>query len=214
MSFSHHPDVSTLMTCSAGSQPEALCAVVVSHISMCGSCREELGRMEQIGVTLFERLPETHAASWNQVLQDLDASIEPAQPPAKAPKHTQISCDVPVPLIGVLGSELDAIAWRELAAGVSQFVVPLTAGAKGDLRLIKLAPGRELPRHGHRGEELTIILRGGYSDDFDTFKRGDFSDLDDDAEHAVKADAKDGCILLIASETRPQFLERFEMVGA
>ncbi|MEO1281701.1 MAG: cupin domain-containing protein [Pseudomonadota bacterium] len=202
-SITHHPDVSTLMTCSAGSQPEALCAVVASHLSMCSSCMEELGQMEQIGVSLFERLPAAQVANWSAVFQDLPQSETRKQ--TDAPDLD--GADVPTPLICVLGPRLDDLSWELAAEGIWQCVVPLTPGAKGDLRLIKLAPGKYLPRHGHKGEELTILLRGGYTDDLGTFKRGDFSDLDDDVEHELKADATDGCILLIASENRPQFVD-------
>ena len=33
MTITHHPDIATLMSCAAGSQPEALAAVIASHIS-------------------------------------------------------------------------------------------------------------------------------------------------------------------------------------
>ena len=53
MKINHHLDDSTLMSCAAGSQPEALAAVVSSHLSVCPRCRTELKKHALIGEALF-----------------------------------------------------------------------------------------------------------------------------------------------------------------
>ena len=56
MTITHHPAPESLMSCSAGSMPEAFAAVMASHIAMCPDCRKELSVMEQIGTVLFEAI--------------------------------------------------------------------------------------------------------------------------------------------------------------
>ena len=206
MPIVHHPDLTTVMTCSAGSQPEALCAVVTSHLSMCPECMYELSVLEEIGVGLFECSSSNQkmaAAGVPSPSEVLEQTREFPETPAKG--------DVPWPLIAILGHSLDAISWHEIHPVISTFEIALSPNAKGDLRLLRLAPGTQLPEHGHVGEELTLILRGSYSDETGTFGGGDMSDLDDDNRHAVVA-GPDGCIILVGSETEPAYLTVLEEI--
>lgn len=201
MTITHHPDPATLITCSAGAQPEALCAVVVSHIAICPACWAEFHRMEAIGAALFADL-QPHP---------LD---DPDPPPSKKPtpsadKGRQNGAappeEVPASLAGIIGTDLEALAWEPIGPGAKQYVVRLSTGARGDLRLVRLAPGVSLAKHGHRGEELTLVLRGACRDGQAIFRVGDFSDLDDEIRHQPTAIGDQECILLIASEQLPDF---------
>jgi putative transcriptional regulator len=75
----------------------------------------------------------------------------------------------------------------------------LTPGA-GHLRLVRLAPGRALPEHGHRGHELSLVLRGAYADEHGRYTIGDIADLHGAAVHRPLAEDA-GCICLVAAET-------------
>ena len=199
MTIKHHPDIATLMSCSAGSQPEALAAVVASHLAVCPECARQVGRLERIGEALFDGLeavavdrPAPIAAA--RALEAVDA------PKARA---TRLG-DVPLPLSDLIGANLDAVAWKRLGPGLWHFPLPLSSRAKGDLRLIKVAPGQKLPAHSHGGEEMTLVLRGSYTDTTGLYSAGDIADLDDDIEHAPLA-GEQGCICLIASEKPARF---------
>jgi putative transcriptional regulator len=201
MAITHHPDISTLMSCAAGSQPEALAAVVASHIAMCPACSDELRKMQEIGVALFENLPAASVAAKAPVVAARAAEAHGDETGARSDSPG----DVPAHLAPLLGENLDSVAWRRLAPGVWHYPIPLSKGARGNLRLVKVAPGKELPDHGHTGEELTLLLRGSYRDEIGTFKPGDIADLDDEVEHRPIADAMTGCICLIASEKKARF---------
>ncbi len=54
MTATHHPDISTLMSYSAGSLGEALSAVVACHLDMCGVCRREVLRLNRVGGALID----------------------------------------------------------------------------------------------------------------------------------------------------------------
>ena len=200
MRIVHHPDVTTVMTCSAGSQPEALCAVVTSHLSMCPECMHELSLLEEIGVCLFE----CSSSDQKMAAGEMPSAAEVLEQTREATAELR-NGDVPWPLIPFVGHSLDAISWHDISPGISTFAIPISPNAQGDLRLLRLAPGKQLPEHGHLGEELTLVLRGAYSDESGSFNVGDISDFDDDNRHSVVA-GPDGCIILIASETRPAFL--------
>ena len=105
----------------------------------------------------------------------------------------------------VVAGDVSAVRWRRLGFGVWHAPLKLSPGSKGDLRLIKVAPGQTMPEHGHGGSELSLILAGSYSDTIGRFSAGDLADLDEDHEHAPAADLGTGCVCLIASERQAKF---------
>lgn len=203
MTIRHHPGSDSLMSCSAGSMPEAFAAAMAAHIDVCPQCREELALMEEIGVTLFKDIspaPMTREAPV-MAARRAEADLAPAAPRSK----TVTAGDMPAPLRAVAGAYLDDVAWKRLAPGLMHYQVPLSKSADGDLRLVKVAPGMALPEHGHGGSELTLVLRGSYSDKTGRYGVGDMADLDDSIEHQPVADPVEGCICLIASDHKIRF---------
>ena len=176
MPIQHHPDITTLMSCAAGSQPEALAAVVASHLALCAQCRAEVKKLEAIGGALFETLPEASLSS-PAPLTEVRAR-EADGPPDLATGAAPAAAEIPYPLAARIGARFSAIRWRHIGPGLWYCPVPLSKGARGSLTLIKAGPGRELPEHGHGGEELTLLLEGSYTDVMGTFSRGDVADLD------------------------------------
>jgi putative transcriptional regulator len=200
MTIKHHPDIASLMSCAAGSQPEAMAAVVASHLAVCPDCARQVGKLERIGEALFDGLAPV------AVERPAPLAAARALEAVDAPDAVQINAsDVPLPLSKLIGSNLDAVAWKRLGPGMWHYPLPLSKQAKGDLRLIKVAPGQKLPDHSHGGEEMTLVLRGSYTDTTGLYNVGDIADLYDDIEHAPVAGAEQGCICLIASEKPARF---------
>jgi len=203
MTVTHHPGIENLMSCSAGSQPEAFAAVMAAHITMCPACCHELSIMERIGTVLFGDLTPS--------------AMKPALPAAvlgasEADSGSASSCtarlvrgDVPATLQGVLGSYLDDVPWKRVKAGVWQHRMALSGDARGELRLMKVAPGLAVPEHTHGGTELTLVLRGAYSDETGTYRPGDVSDLDGNVVHRPVADPAEGCVCLVATQGKLRF---------
>jgi putative transcriptional regulator len=201
MTIHHHPDISTLMSCAAGSQPEALAAVVASHLAICPACAKEVSKMERIGEALFDHIEPAHVEG----LAPVAAARALEADDLISLGGVAAGGEVPLPLAGLVGSDLNAIAWKRLGPGLWHYPLPLSKSAKGDLRLLKVGPGQVMPDHGHGGEEMTLVLRGSYSDATGRYGAGDVADLADDMEHAPLADSEDGCICLIASEKPARF---------
>lgn len=195
--ITHHPDVATLMCCSAGSQPEACAAVIASHLAMCPTCRAEVRRMQKIGVALFDTLEPECLAAPAPVVKMRAAEAE--NPDKKEPCVLSAG-EIPQFLVSCVGPCLDVMSWDPVAQGIWTHAIVLSAGASGDLRLLKVEPGTSFPEHTHAGWELTLVLRGSYSDEFGTFLPGDVADLDEGARHRPVACPKAGCICLMASE--------------
>jgi putative transcriptional regulator len=204
MKITHHPEPESLMSCSAGSMPEAFAAVMSTHIAQCSKCRNDLAFLENVGTAMFESLHPT------QVTREAPVSAMRA---AEADRG-EISIDnahgeVPAPLASVIGADLDAIEWKRVAPGVWQHVIALSGQshgeARGDLRLMKVAPGQIIPEHAHTGSELTLILRGAYRDATGHYRVGDVADMCGASGHSPVADPVEGCICLVATDGRMKF---------
>jgi putative transcriptional regulator len=198
MPIQHHVDDATLMSFAAGSLPEALAAVVAAHIDVCPRCAREVRRMEAIGTALFSGLRTRAMQQPANLMAVRRAEADVAEPHWDAAPST----DVPAALAHLIGRSLDGVAWKTLAPGVQHYRLPTRTG---DLRLLKVSPGRRMPEHGHGGSEITLMLRGSYSDETGTYFAGDVADLDDGVVHRPVADPFDGCICLIASERPARF---------
>lgn len=200
------------MSFAAGGLPEALAAVVSSHAAVCPVCRAEIARMERLGSAMLAGLPSAilttdHDSAFALADRDYRHSGESAD----ADLHDRAG-DVPLPLRRLVGSRLDDIAWRRLGFGIWHYPLELSPDAQGDLRLLKIAAGLAMPEHGHGGSELTLVLRGAYSDETGTYRSGDLADLDEGIEHRPITDVEQGCICLIASEKRARFKTLFGRV--
>jgi len=192
MNIVHHPADEDLMSCSAGSMPEALAAVIASHIALCERCRKELAMMEVIGATLLEDLNPA----------PLTLGVV-AAPPRAAPgiASTSRPSDVPRPLRKHVGTSLRNVPWKWAGPGIWQYPLPLSEKSKGFLQLIKVSPGLTLPDHGHSGSELTLVLQGSFSDAMGSYGIGDVAAADEADEHSPVASANgEECICLIASD--------------
>ena len=200
MTITFHPELESLMSCSAGSMPEAFAAVMASHITICPQCQKDLAFMQDIGLALFDKLPETSVVSDAPVM-----ALRASEADGEAQFGGKAEGDVPAALAPIVGHHLDAIKWTRVAPGVWQHPIALKDPARGQLRLIKIAPGMVLPEHSHNGSELTLILKGSYRDETGHYRVGDVADMTGDAKHSPIADPLEGCICLAANDGKMNF---------
>ncbi len=200
MSIGHHLDEATILAYASGTLNEAFSVVAASHVAMCTECRAAVRQAEAVGARLIE---ETESVSISdagraRMFAQLDV-VSPLNAPERV--RPQESHGLPRPLARLLGgASLDEIHWRSIAPGVALHDLPLSAKSSGQLRLLRIAPGKAMPEHGHGGEEITLVLKGAYRDVFGEFRAGDVADLDDSVEHRPVVTRDGPCICLIATE--------------
>lgn len=204
--ITHHPDISTLMCCAAGSQPEAFAAVVASHLALCPACRQEVRHMQEIGVALFDKLEPVPVSCQPPVVAMRAAEADVAAAPDDREAIADIcKTGVPMPLAKHVGCCLHDVPWQTVAPGIATYTIPLSRGCYGSLKLVMVQPGMALPLHGHTGAELTLVLTGSYTDEIGTFRAGDVADLDEEVTHRPVACPQNGCVCLTASACEMPF---------
>jgi putative transcriptional regulator len=66
--------------------------------------------------------------------------------------------------------------------------------------LLRLMPGKGLPMHRHTGEEFSVVLQGGYTDETGNYDVGAFAVGPGPNEHQPIADPGEPCVALIVLE--------------
>lgn len=200
-SIHHHPDSATLMSYAAATLPESLCAIVAAHVSMCPHCRAEASDMELLGAAVMLAAPARDRKSAVSLPpRPVDRLVDKAH--YLAPRDRD---GLPGPIAAAYGLSFDTIPWKRLGPGVWHHRLALREETAGDLRLLRIAPGRMMPDHGHGGAELTLVLQGSYSDVTGQYRRGDVQDVDEDIEHQPVVSDDGACVCLIASEHPARF---------
>jgi putative transcriptional regulator len=197
----HHLTDEILMAYSAGTLPEAFNLVVATHVSLCDECRARLGSFDAVGGAVMSdcapaRLAEDSFEATMRLIAAMPASDDR---PRRAPARSVF----PAPLQDYVGGDLGAVTWRNVGGGVRQSILR-TAGY-ATVRLLHIPPGVAVPDHGHRGMEMTLVLKGAFRDEFARFGRGDVEIANEDLEHTPVAEDGEECICLAATDAPLRF---------
>lgn len=196
------------MAYSAGVLPEAFSLVVATHVSMCDECRCRLNAYEALGGAVLDEcgVAELDESSLTSTLALIAGMPEDETPDTDLPVETRPAQPVlPGPLRDYVGGDLDAVKWRPVGGGVKQAVLR-TADAEGPtVRLIRIPAGASVPGHGHKGTEVTMVLKGAFCDETSYFGPGDVELADEDLEHMPVAMDGEDCICLSVTDAPLRF---------
>lgn len=199
----HHLTEQLLMGYSAGTLPEAFNLVVATHISMCDDCRAALAEYEAVGgEVMMSGDPVELAEDSLQATLALIADNAFRQEERKTEMPSEKK-DVPAPLADYIGGDLSEVEWKGIGGGVSQMV--LKTSKEATVRLLKIPGGTAVPDHGHRGTELTLVLKGAFADEEDRFAAGDVEVANEDLTHTPIAEPGEDCICLAATDAPLEF---------
>ena len=198
MMSKHHPNEETLLRYAAGTLASGLRLVVSVHISGCTVCQADLSRAEAIGGVLLEEadLVALEPGAFVKVMALVDAVPETTLVPRPAPRRLTDELEAPAELSGCqIGP------WRWLGPGRQWSRVILPDDPKALVILLRVSAGKRLPRHTHKGLEVTQVLYGSFSDDRGRYCAGDLDEADEDVHHRPIVDPGSECICLAALET-------------
>ena len=180
----HHLSDALLMGYSAGQLPEAFNLIVASHVAMCDECRARLAAHDSVGGALLDACDLAPMA--RDSLSATLARIKGHEPEPRV-KPAPVQGILPAPLRDYVGGDLDQVRWRSIGGGVKQAILPTTRAASA--RLLFIPGGVAVPDHGHRGTELTLVIKGAFRDETDRFGPGDIEIATEELEHTPVAEA-------------------------
>ena len=80
---------------------------------------------------------------------------------------------------------VNEIAWQEFRPGISFKVLWQDAATKHRAQMTRFAPGAELPRHRHVGDELIFVVEGAVADEAGTVTAGNVGYRPNGCVHTV-----------------------------
>lgn len=198
--ITHHLTDELIMGYSAGKLPEAVDLLIATHISMCDDCRAQMESYDALGGALLEddTLISDVADMSDASLAATLAMIE-GMPALASAGNT----DLPAPICDYIGGDLKDIKWRPVGMGVRQSI--LKTKGKATARLLFIPAGAEMPQHSHGGLELTMVLKGAFSDEDGYFGPGDVEIADENTNHTPIADISEDCICLAVTDASLKF---------
>jgi putative transcriptional regulator len=197
----HHIEGDMLLAYAAGTLGQAASVVVAAHLSFCPRCRAAVLAAEAVGGAFLENItPEPLSENTTALaMARLDATegapaVTKSTPPSDAPV-------LPRPVRDCLPRSYSDLDWKWVSPGI-KYAEMLTDGEGVRLGLMLAQPAAAITPHGHGGEELTMVLSGGYSDGATRFGPGDVQSVDHDTIHEPLTDDDGECLSLVMTSGR------------
>jgi putative transcriptional regulator len=198
-----HPDLDLITEYSAGSLSLAQSACVSLHIANCRRCQGIAGQLTDLGAMLFEaREPVAVSESQlNAVLARLDE-----EPPLSYARSNKDSSDTPAILQRLMRGDFSDLSWKNIGSTLRISYLK-TGDPQHELALYHIRAGGRIPEHTHRGSEMTLILKGGFSDVDGSYDKGDFLVRHPGDVHAPTAVQSEDCICLAVLDAPLKFTD-------
>jgi putative transcriptional regulator len=199
--ITHHPSEEMLLAHASGASDEATALIVATHLALCPSCRKTVAAVESAGGALLTDVEP--AAMSPAALDSVLGRLGTVAPEAPKPRRPSANGSVPEPLRSYLGGDLADVTWKPIVPGISYR--PLFRKGTSDVRLIRSKAGHGVGVHTHHGEEFTLCLAGGYTDETGSYAFGDLQSTDPAVLHRPVADPGPDCIVLAVSDAPLKF---------
>ncbi len=181
----HHPDDNLLVEYANGTLDTAQAIAVKAHLHFCTKCQQNVKRIEQIGGAMLDILePEALGTdSFDKLMDSLDKLalespkgniVETPQSPKLGKEAEDLAKQYgPLPKIVSKMINNQSLKWKYVNSSLQ--TRHLVAGqTTHQVSLQKINAGGIAPEHDHRGTEMTVVLKGSFSDKQGIYQEGDF----------------------------------------
>jgi putative transcriptional regulator len=194
-----HPPVELIVDYCTATLSEGISLAVETHLAMCAKCRLAERRIMNVGGALLEEIDvvSVEPNSLETVFSIIDRASMPGLRHRAAAGRGE-SADLPAPLRRYLPNGLAGCTWKKVGPWFEETRLKVSSSAR--VSLMRLRPGSLMPRHTHRGQEITVVLAGGYTDNGVKCGPGDFSLNDAADNHQPGVDDDETCLCLVVLE--------------
>ena len=214
-----HPDQNMLAEYAAGTLDWALCLGVAAHLHFCLECRRTAAELNLVGGALLTDAPAAtvKVAAFADLMAKIQNSGVPPSgvpPSGVPPSGMRAAGDAPLPphpsdgldpmltnlpkVVGKLLPRQRPLRW--LAVSTELRMARLVTGQdKYEVALQRICSGGKVPQHDHRGLEVTLVLKGSFSDDQGVYRAGDFLLRQPGEVHRPTAAQNEDCLCFSVS---------------
>jgi putative transcriptional regulator len=192
-----HPAQELLVEYTTGSLSVAPTISITTHLQFCDQCRHMTESLAAIGGELLEETKAIPVSTdlLERVLSCLDEPGSTAESVSirRAPVVDETIAMLPQFVKQFLPEgNLD---WRFLSPSLKKSVISVGEDIH-ELALHLIKAGGKAPEHGHNGSEITVVLKGSFSDEDGVYHPGDFIVREPGEVHRPTAARNEECICL------------------
>ncbi|MBT8139338.1 MAG: ChrR family anti-sigma-E factor [Gammaproteobacteria bacterium] len=153
---------------------------------------------------VFEKIDaQARAAATTATADNADPVVAPNTSSSPA-EDASDALGLPTCVRKLVPGGFDSLQWRKLGSTLS--VARLGAGDQArEVSLHRLRAGGGVPNHDHRGEEVTVVLKGSFSDQRGLYLPGDFMLMGEGDSHRPTASKDMDCLCLSSVEAPIRF---------
>ena len=197
----YHPDTRFLTDYAAGSLPESQALCVAAHLHYCHSCRKHISELTELGAELFmTQVPDNvNSDSFTVLMEKLDAPQPESQP--NTIDTDQVTSNLverdalPKAIRKLTKGNIEKLSWRNLGKSF-RYATIQTSDSHRESSLLEIKAGGEIPNHHHSGDEITVVLKGSFSDQEDRYHVGDYIVRTSGETHTPVASQDEDCLCL------------------
>lgn len=201
-----HPDARFLTDFASGSLPLSEAACVSAHLEFCAKCRSHVQQLSDLGAQLLTQLESAETMDVSAVNDaDFDRLMQKIETQESSPVSQWVDELAPVDsglprVVQKLASEgLQNLKWAQLGRTLRIAPIKVGQGCR-QTSIYDIRAGGRMPEHEHRGEEITVLLKGSFSDTEGKYVKGDFVVRHAGERHQPTATLDTDCICLVSLE--------------
>ena len=203
--ITNHPDLAMLAHYVSGQLDPLNALLVAAHVDLCCHCQQQVAALEarQAEAWLGQEVAQDDDPQLGAILQQI-LTVPVAQPEAQQPVASQ--------LLSVAGRQFElprslnrftanAKPWRRFGSKLWQS--RLEFGPR-TLQLLYMDINGRVPEHTHNGQELTLVLHGGFEDGDGEYRAGDLVLRNGQHRHAPTA-SHESCLCIALTDAPLHF---------
>lgn len=212
--MSNHPTQQQLKLYSEGALSDVDGFAIALHLEQCRECKAQVAELEAASASaIFGQdaaveadtelglgIEDSPIESLQAMLADITSlEIEAVAAPVEHGRESVKTVTTPngkrFTLPKGLGRHVDRIgAWRNYGGKIYSATVELDTYAR--INLLYINEDAQVPQHTHKGQETTVILHGGYSDEDGHYHAGDYLARDASRKHSPYTKVGEDCLCL------------------
>ena len=204
----YHPADELLMQFAAGQLTNALGIQAACHLESCKKCQLKVRLYEQLGGDLIDiSTPvELEINAKSRLLSNLQKQkntatslVSDEQSAVYQQQIANANQRLPKPLRRFLPDYYENLPWTGFSKSIQSYDLPFS-DERYTARFYKIAAGKELPQHTHKGNEFTLVMSGSFSDLSGDYHPGDFVLADTSTHHQPRAHEREDCICFAVTD--------------
>jgi putative transcriptional regulator len=194
--INNHPTHAQLLAFAEGSLVGAEALVISAHCDMCSCCAEKVKLLtEKVAKDQLQNISEKPQNDSFSSMLDMITRLPASTQISAVRESTYIELDgkqfrLPRSLRRYAESTGN---WSKLVGKLWQ--APVDIGGDSKATFIYMEKGGSVPEHTHKGNEMTLVINGRFSDGISEYRNGDFIEMNGNHTHAPFSDDEEGCLV-------------------